>query len=94
VAKASVFAEATTDRWRIEGCVLWGASCEARGLYTFLRKNPPFCDEFFDVTDCAGVVVLEMPGKFGGSFWKTNPPGGCFEGLSIRNGKNLMFWAS
>jgi hypothetical protein len=49
----------------------------------FYQTNPPFFGRFFDVSnsgigDCDGNALT----KSVGSFWKTNPPEGCFKALS------------
>ncbi len=52
----------------------------------FCETNPPFSEGFFDaiffVRDtCRGNV----PENSVGSFWKTNPPEGCKQGVFAEN---------
>ena len=67
----------TTPSWKATGRV---AALQLERNMAFYQTNPPFFGGCFGVTCCAGVCCN---GKWlensVGSFWKTNPPGGCFE---------------
>ena len=56
----------------------------------FCETNPPFSEDFFDATffirDTCGGNVRE---NSVGSFWKTNPPEGCFRGVGAKNETKL-----
>src|ERR1019366_6478864 len=50
----------------------------------FYQTNPPFFDGFFNATTTTyGTYSGNVRNKSVGSFWKTNPPGGCFGGVRM-----------
>src|ERR1035437_1461542 len=47
----------------------------------FYQTNPPFLRDFFDASAYICMCCNRKSGVFSvGSFWKTNPPEGCFWG--------------
>ena len=50
----------------------------------FYQTNPPILRDFFDARGCEYISCDGKSGKKSvGSFWKTNPPGGGFEGVFV-----------